>query len=203
VGSLETMEFVARHRYAYMGIPYFHIDFFKKTYRLFKRACEKEGYQAHPEQMGLLMPIYVGETDEEARREFEEHFWYFQRKLIPGILLSPPGYTSVQSALRIFKGVESSFISGVKTWDDVEAGSFATVGSPETVFEKLAGHLTDLGAGNLLTLMQLGNMPSDKARANMTRFAEQVMPRLAEAFPDAAEPVPQQVAFPDEHLAVA
>jgi len=29
------------------------------------------------------------------------------------------------------------------------------------------------------------------------------MPRLAEAFPDAAEPVPQQVAFPDEQLAVA
>jgi alkanesulfonate monooxygenase SsuD/methylene tetrahydromethanopterin reductase-like flavin-dependent oxidoreductase (luciferase family) len=203
VGSLETMEFVARHRYAYMGIPYFHIDFFKKTYALFKRACEQQGYRAHPEQMGLLMPIYVGETDEQARREFEEHFWYFKRKLIPGILLSPPGYTSVQSALRIFKGVESSFISGVETWDDVEAGSFATVGSPETVFEKLSEHLTDLGAGNLLTLMQLGNMPSDKARANMARFAEQVMPRLAEAFPDSAEPVPQQVAFPDEQLAVA
>ena len=150
--------------------------------------------------MGLLMPIYVGETDEQARREFEEHFWYFKRKLIPGILLSPPGYTSVQSALRIFKGVESSFISGVETWDDVEAGSFAIVGSPETVFEKLSEHLTDLGAGNVLSLMQLGNMPSDKARANMERFAEQVKPRLAEAFPDVGDP-PQQVAFPDEQLA--
>jgi hypothetical protein len=37
----------------------------------------------------------------------------------------------------------------------------------------------------------------------MERFAEQVMPRLARDFPDAAEPVPQQVAFPDEQLAAA
>src|ERR671935_2427135 len=203
VGSLETMEFVAKHRYAYMGIPYFHIDFFKKTYALFKKACEKEGYEAHPEQMGLLMPIYVGETDEQARREYERHFWYFKRKLIPGILLSPPGYTSVQSALRISKGIESSFISGVETWDDVQRGTFAVCGSAETVYEKLAGHLTDLGSGNLLTLPQMGNMPPEKARANMERFAEQVMPRLAAEFPDASEPPPVQMAFPDEQLAAA
>jgi alkanesulfonate monooxygenase SsuD/methylene tetrahydromethanopterin reductase-like flavin-dependent oxidoreductase (luciferase family) len=201
VGSLETMDFVAKHRYCYMGIPYFHIEFFKKTYGLFKKACEKEGYTAHPEQMGLLMPVYVGETDEQARREYEEHFWYFKRKLIPGLLLSPPGYTSPQSAVRVFKGVETQFISGVETWDDVQRGTFAVCGSPDTVFEKLAEHNHELGAGNLLTLLQIGNMPHDKARANMERFAEQVMPRLREEFPDAAEPLPTPIAFPDEQLA--
>jgi alkanesulfonate monooxygenase SsuD/methylene tetrahydromethanopterin reductase-like flavin-dependent oxidoreductase (luciferase family) len=203
VGSLETMEFVARHRYAYMGIPYFHIDFFKKTYGLFRQACEREGYDAHPEQMGLLMPVYVGETDAQARAEYEEHFWYFKRKLIPGLLLSPPGYTSVQSAIRVYKGVESSFIAGVETWEDVQRGTYAVVGSPDTVYETLATHLRDLGAGNLLTLLHLGNMPPEKARANMERFAEQVMPRLAHEFPNPAEPPPQQVALPDEQLAVA
>lgn len=201
VGSLETMEFVAKRRYAYMGIPYFKIDFFKKTYGLFKQACEREGYEAHPEQMGLLMPIYVGETDAQARAEFEEHFWYFKRRLIPGILLSPPGYTSVQSALRIYKGIESSFIQGVETWEDVEAGTYAVVGSADTVFEKLAEHNTDLGAGNLLSLLQLGNMPPEKARANMERFAEQVAPRLRQQFPDADEPPPAPVPFPDEAVA--
>ena len=203
VGSLETMEFVAKRRYAYMGIPYFHIDFFKKTYGLFKQACEREGYEAHPEQMGLLMPIYVGETDDQARAEFEEHFWYFKRKLIPGLTLAPPGYTSIQSAMRVFRSVDKLFISGVESWEDVERGTYAVVGSPDTVYEKLAQHNEELGAGNLLGLFQLGNMPADKARANMARFAEQVMPRLAERFPDAAEGPPAQVAFPDEQLAAA
>jgi alkanesulfonate monooxygenase SsuD/methylene tetrahydromethanopterin reductase-like flavin-dependent oxidoreductase (luciferase family) len=200
VGSLETMEFVAKRRYAYMGIPYFHIDFFKKTYGLFKQACEREGYEAHPEQMGLLMPIYVGETDAQARAEFEQHFWYFKRKLIPGLTLSPPGYTSVQSAIRIFSALEEKFIVGVESWEDLEAGSYAIVGSPDTVFEKLAEHIHDLGAGNLLGLLQLGDMPDEKVRGSMTRFAEQVIPRLRAEFPDSAEPPPAPVPFPDEQL---
>ena len=32
-GSLETIEFVAQRRYAYMGIPYFHIDVFRARLR--------------------------------------------------------------------------------------------------------------------------------------------------------------------------
>src|SRR5207245_1561404 len=59
VGSLETMEFVARHHYAYMGIPYFHIDVFKRSFRLFREACQAQGYEADPLQAGWLVPIYV------------------------------------------------------------------------------------------------------------------------------------------------
>ena len=66
-GSLETMEFVARHRYAYMGIPYFHLDVFKRNFSMFRDACEAEGYEADPLQLGWLVPIYVAETDEQAR----------------------------------------------------------------------------------------------------------------------------------------
>ena len=40
-GSLETIELVAERRYAYMGIPYFHIDVFKKTFDQFRDACAK------------------------------------------------------------------------------------------------------------------------------------------------------------------
>src|SRR5438876_11054887 len=76
VGSLETMEFVARHHYAYMGIPYFHISVFERTFRLFREACEREGYEPDPIQQGWLVPICVAETDEEARREYEEHRVY-------------------------------------------------------------------------------------------------------------------------------
>src|SRR6266702_8059035 len=50
-GSLETIEFVAQRRYAYMGIPYFHIDTFKRVFGLFREACNKAGYEAKPEQM--------------------------------------------------------------------------------------------------------------------------------------------------------
>ncbi len=90
----------------------------------------------------------------------------------------------------------ASFASNLDTWDQVDDGQYVIYGSPDTVYEKLEQHLTRLGAGNLLGLFQLGNMPDGKARASMGRFAEQVMPRLDERFPDAAEPPPTQVAFP-------
>jgi alkanesulfonate monooxygenase SsuD/methylene tetrahydromethanopterin reductase-like flavin-dependent oxidoreductase (luciferase family) len=198
-GSIETMEFVAKRRYAYMGIPYFHIDFFKKNYAMFREICEKEGYRAHPEQMGLLMPIYVAETDARAREQYERHFWYFKNKLIPGLTLSPPGYTSVKSALRIFKSLQDgkTFINHCETWQDVEKGCFAIVGSPETVAEKIIEHCRDIGCGNMLGLFQLGSMPHEMARENARRYAETVMPIVNAALPNSREPMPASNPFPD------
>ena len=97
-GSLETIEFVAQRRYAYMGIPYFHINVFERVFDQFREACHKAGYTAAPEQMGWGVPIYVAETDAQARSEFEPHFWYFIKNLLKNITLAPPGYTS--AALR-------------------------------------------------------------------------------------------------------
>lgn len=182
-GSVETVEFVARHRYAYMGIPYFHIDVFKRMFRMFREACEAEGYEADPHQQGWLVPIYVAETDEQARREYEEHLWYFVKRLLPGITIQPPGYTSVRSLENILKGA-GTFMLNLETWDQVEAGQYAIVGSPETVYDKLVANLGALGTGNLLGLFQLGSLPHDLTRESMGLFAEQVMPRLREEFPE-------------------
>jgi alkanesulfonate monooxygenase SsuD/methylene tetrahydromethanopterin reductase-like flavin-dependent oxidoreductase (luciferase family) len=183
VGSLETMQFVARKKYAYMGIPYFHIDVFKRNFAFFRECCEKEGYRAEPRQMGFLSPIYVADTDEEARRQFEPHLWYFVRKLLKGLTMSPPGYTSVKSAFKILEAFkEKQFMSSCETWADIERGEFALVGSPKTVRDKLIYHLKDLGAGNVLGLFQIGTLPGDLTRRNMELFAKEVMPAVRREF---------------------
>ena len=78
-GSLETIDFVAQRRYPYMGIPYFHIDVLQGAFAMFREACQHAGYDAPPAQMGWGVPIYVAETDTQAREEFEPHFWYFAK----------------------------------------------------------------------------------------------------------------------------
>lgn len=181
-GSLETVEFVARHRYAYMGIPYFHLSVFEKMFNLMRDACEREGYTADPLQLGWLVPIFVAETDAEARRRFEEHFWYFVKRLLPGISISPPGYTSIRSVENILKG-GATFAEFLETWDQVVEGQYAIVGSPETVREKLLENIERLGVGNLLGLFQLGTLPADDTRRNLELFAAEVMPALWERFP--------------------
>ncbi|MBI3407863.1 MAG: LLM class flavin-dependent oxidoreductase [Planctomycetes bacterium] len=155
VGSLETIEFVAQRRFAYMGVPYFHIDVFRRVFAQFREACQKAGYTADPEQMGWGVPVYVAETDRQAREEFEPHLWYFIRNHLKGIGLTPPGYTSPKSALAILKN-QDKFIYAQKSWDDIEKGIFAIVGSPATVRQKLCQYQKELGVGVILTGCQTG-----------------------------------------------
>jgi alkanesulfonate monooxygenase SsuD/methylene tetrahydromethanopterin reductase-like flavin-dependent oxidoreductase (luciferase family) len=181
IGSLETMEFVAKRRYAYMGIPYFHFRVFERNFKGFRDACEREGYSPDPEQMGWLVPVYVAESDARAREEYEEHLWYFARRLLPGIDMNPPGYTSAKSAVRIIQA-KGDFMLSAQSWEDIEEGSYAIVGSPETVREKLAANIEKLGVGNLLLLLQLGSLPADLTRKNTDLFAAEVMPYLRKEF---------------------
>jgi alkanesulfonate monooxygenase SsuD/methylene tetrahydromethanopterin reductase-like flavin-dependent oxidoreductase (luciferase family) len=182
-GSLETMEFVAAHRYAYMGIPYFHRSVFERTFGLFRDACEREGYTADPLQSGWLTPIYVADTDEAARAEYESHFWYWVRRLLPGITITPPGYTSVRSLESQMKGA-GTFAVNLQTWDEVVEGRYAIVGSPDTVFAQLEECLSSFGTGNLLGLFQLGTLPAAETRRNLELFSSEVMPRLRHRFPE-------------------
>ena len=65
-----------------------------------------------------------------------------------------------------------TWVAGCETWEDVEKGCFAIVGSPETVADRIIEHAGEIGCGNLLGLFQLGDMPADKARENARRYAE-------------------------------
>ncbi len=179
-GSKETIEFVAQRRFGYMGIPYFHIDFFKKNFDAFREACQRNGYTASPSQLGWLVPIYVAETDEQAWEEYQPHLWYFTQKLLKGLVVLPPGYTSPRSAAGIHRAL-SKFLSNAKSREEIEQGAYAIIGSPETVRDRLIELAKYLGVGNLLGLFQLATLPADLTRKNMTLFAEQVMPQVRAA----------------------
>jgi alkanesulfonate monooxygenase SsuD/methylene tetrahydromethanopterin reductase-like flavin-dependent oxidoreductase (luciferase family) len=176
VGSFETIELVAKRRYCYMGIPYFHIDVFKKTFDQFRDACAKAGYTAAPEQMGWGVPIYVAETDKQAREEFEPSLRYFVKNLFKGLQLSPPGYTSPKSAAAILKN-RPRFLAYQESWDDIEKGVYAIVGSPETVRQKLTEYQKQLGCGVILTGCQTGTLSHELARKSMEMLAKEVLPK--------------------------
>jgi alkanesulfonate monooxygenase SsuD/methylene tetrahydromethanopterin reductase-like flavin-dependent oxidoreductase (luciferase family) len=181
VGSIETMELVAERGYSYMGIPYFHISVFQRNYDMFREVADKIGKTVDPMQLGWLVPIYVADTDEEARREYEQHLWYFAHKLLKGITITPPGYTSARSYQRIIEAAPT-FMRYQETWDQIDEGAYAIVGSPATVRDKLIDHMGKLGAGNLLGIFQLGSLPHDLTVKSMTLFGEKVLPALRAHF---------------------
>ncbi|MGD9764081.1 MAG: LLM class flavin-dependent oxidoreductase [Candidatus Binatia bacterium] len=180
-GSIETLEFCAKHRYAFMGIPYFHRRVFERNFDAMREICAKEGYTPDPEQLGWLTPVYVADTDAQAWAEYESHLFYFIDRLLKGVLVFPPGYTTARSLVRMSQ-VRNDFIMTCRTRQDIEAGDFAIVGSAATVREKMAERIERYGAGNILSLLHLGTLPADLTRRNMELYATEVVPFLRRRF---------------------
>ena len=105
------------------------------------------------------------------------------KKLLPGINITPPGYTSARSVIGIAKAMKT-FAMNLETWEQVEEGSYAIVGSVDTVRRKMAEMIRYLGVGTVLCLCQLGTLPADLTRRNMTLMAEEVMPWLRRELAD-------------------
>ena len=64
------MEWVAEKKYAYMVLPTLApFELRRQAAEYFSACCEKAGYTVRHSQIGWGIGIYVGETDEEARRE--------------------------------------------------------------------------------------------------------------------------------------
>jgi hypothetical protein len=55
---------------------------------------------------------------------------------------------------------------------------FIIGGSPATVADRLIDAAKTLRVGNLHALLQIGSMPHELTKKNITLFAEEVMPRI-------------------------
>ena len=156
--------------------------------------------------MGILLSVYVGESDATARAECEEGVWYFLKNCLKGHLRTEgrqltfgPGVPYIPTkAWRQY--LETSkpgrkLLGDADTWEELESSNSIIVGGPDTVYERLRELVDSSNVGNLLIQFHIGNMSDDITRGSMTRFAEQVAPRLrdysarvfAERFPESEE----------------
>jgi hypothetical protein len=94
----------------------------------------------------------------------------------------PPGY-STEATLRsgLSSQVSAAALRAVarptEMNDLVDAG-YIVIGSPKQVIEQMIELSENLNVGNLMLLMQFGNMNKELTRYNSKLFAEQVMPTL-------------------------
>jgi pimeloyl-ACP methyl ester carboxylesterase len=138
------------------------------------------GYEPHPEQLGWVAPVYVGETDkkavEEARGPIE---WYFRKSLRqpPGAGL-PPGYMSTESLrTALTKGRVPSFDHSI---EELIAGGYIIVGSPSTVAERIHELQETLGFGQLGANIPVGTVSRQQTRESTDAFAKEVIPLFRE-----------------------
>ena len=180
-GSSETMEWVAKQKYTYMVLPTLApFELRRQAAEYFSGCCDKAGYTVRHDQIGWGIGIYVGETDEAARREYEPHYWYYARNLLktaPQFAL-PPGHTSLASTMGMMERRLKSRPGNLATWDEVDKAGYVVVGSPETVRQRLEDYAQRVGFGLLIANFSVGNAPREYTEKSMRLFAEKVMPKL-------------------------
>jgi len=185
--SAETMAEVARRGYTYFLSTRAHLSVTKQAADRFAKQIEAHGGRFDPFRMGLLLTVYVGETDEAAREESQEAIFYFLRNCLKGhlrrkgrMLTFAPGATSASSWESFLKVSDPSapMLGDAKDWEELERMGSIIVGSPETVRRRLWQYIQDCRVGMFLIQFHVGNLSYDLTLKSQRLFATQVMPEL-------------------------
>ena len=178
-GSKETIDWAAHpdRRYTYLQ-TFSPAKVVARYLKMYRDTCEGYGYQAKDSQLGWAVPVFVGESDESARRAAKPHFEAFRNVFVkmPLEMLLPPGYTSRESLKNVMKAKAQMF-GDVTLEQAVELGLFVC-GSPATVKAAFEKHWSEMRFGNLLVMCQFGTLPADLTKKNLELFARDVLPAL-------------------------
>ena len=182
MGSRETVVWASapERKYPFM-VTFSPESAVVRYHNMYREAAQAHGYTASGGQLGWATPIYVAESDEQARDEakagIESLFNNFLS--MPWEMLLPPGYTSNTSMKATMK-----LRPALGAWprrqtiDELIASGTIVVGSPATVREKIERIREQTGFDILIALLQFGVLPDHLARRNMEMFAGEVMPKL-------------------------
>ena len=182
-GSLETWDFCIEQDYVYCYLSYSGYKVGKLVLDGFWEELDKQGKEFNPYHAGFLQLVAVSERDDQSE-EYKDDIEYFFKKClhIPAPYASAPGYRTLRS---VQSGVSHATVSARQnqqspdwTWKDyVEAGN-VIVGSPASVRPQLREAIKELRVGNLMVLLQFGDMPRSRALKNTELFGAEVMPHL-------------------------
>ena len=178
-GSTETMYWAAEHHYTYLSV-FAPSKLLKRWFDGYREGARAAGYEAPRDKIGILLPIYVAETEKQAHAEGRQHvLWLYHKGLKHKFEhLFPPGYMTDHSWGRFLQSGLGAYAD--VSYEDLVGQGYAVVGSPATVRERLTELAEELGFGLVNALLHIGDMPHDRTIRNMELFAREVMPHFRE-----------------------
>ena len=193
-GSVETWRWCAEMDYVYCYLSYFGYKAGLQTMQGFWEEMKRLGKEPNPYRAGFLQFVGVAETEAEAYELYREPAEYFYGRClhIDPRFAAPPGYTTeatqragIQSqvasaALQNRKALQVS--KSAREFDAILDNGYVIIGTPDQVAEKLRHVIHDLRFGQLMLLLQFGNMDKQLAKYNSRLYAEQVMPQLQDVW---------------------
>jgi alkanesulfonate monooxygenase SsuD/methylene tetrahydromethanopterin reductase-like flavin-dependent oxidoreductase (luciferase family) len=177
--------------YVYCYLSYYGYKIGKATMDGFWEEMDRLGKDRNPYRAGFLQFVGVGESRQHAMDLYAEAAEYFYGNClhIDPRFAGPPGYSTeatqrkgLQSQVAKAAEYSSKFNTLAREMDAIVENGYVIVGSPKEVAEQLREVAVNLNVGNLMMLLQFGNMSKDLCRYNTRLFAEKVRPKLAGLF---------------------
>jgi len=206
-GSVETWRWCAEMDYVYCYLSYYGYKAAKATMQGFWEEMDRLGKDRNPYRAGFLQFVGVAESESQAREIYQEPAEYFYDRClrVSARYANPPGYVT-EATQRA--GVESQIAAAAaggpdsvantsarpgiqkvnlidknaREMDAIVDNGYVIIGSPDQVAEQLREVVHDLRFGQLMLLLQFGNMSKDAANNNTRLYAEKVMPQLADVW---------------------
>ena len=151
--SPDNIRWIADHQYvkACLLQPY---EAQEEQFRVYRERCADQGLpEPGPDKFAFLCLAYVGETDEQARKEGKALMWYLDDVRHPGFY-NPPGYNPPEATARTLMGPGTRRELG--SWEELNEKGMAIWGSPDTVIKKIKYLHERCQVGHLLLMMQAG-----------------------------------------------
>ena len=189
-GSIETYDFCIDNTYSYSYLSfggYLRGKALMDGY--WNRVAERNTPDTSPYRAGFAQFICVADTDADAERLYAKHAHYFYNRCLhvfPGFA-DAPGYRTIKTMQKgILNQYAPTKIFEEVPWGELIESGRVIAGSPETVRQRMEDLIKGLRVGNVFCLMQMGDMPKDKVQHSTRLFAEQVIPKLRNVFPEYA-----------------
>jgi alkanesulfonate monooxygenase SsuD/methylene tetrahydromethanopterin reductase-like flavin-dependent oxidoreductase (luciferase family) len=195
-GSVETWRWCAEMDYVYCYLSYYGYKAGHQTMHGFWNEMDKLGKDRNPYRAGFLQFVGVAESRQQAMDLYTEPAEYFYGRClhIDPRFATPPGYTTeatqragiegmVQKAANVADYGNKMKLKATKMQDIVDGG-YVIIGSPDEVAEQIREVAKGLNVGHLMLLLQFGNMSKATTHYNTRMFAEKVMPRVKDLFPE-------------------
>jgi len=190
-GSIETWRWCAEMDYVYCYLSYYGYKAGQATMDGFWEEMARLGKDRNPNRAGFLQFVGVAETRDKALELYSEAAEYFYGRClhIDPRFAGPPGYSTeatqragMQSQVLKAASYSEKFKARPTEMKDLVDAGYVIIGSPDEVAEQLREVAVNLNVGNLMLLLQFGNMSKSTSKYNTKLFAEQVAPKLKGLF---------------------
>jgi alkanesulfonate monooxygenase SsuD/methylene tetrahydromethanopterin reductase-like flavin-dependent oxidoreductase (luciferase family) len=190
-GSVETWQWCAEMDYVYCYLSYYGYKIGRATMDGFWNEMAKLGKDRNPYRAGFLQFVGVGESRQHAMDLYGESAEYFYGNClhIDPRFAAPPGYATeatqrmgLESQVAKAASYSDKFNKLAREMDAIVENGYVIIGSPDEVAEQLREVAVSLNVGNLMLLLQFGNMGKELTKYNSRLFAERVLLKLQPLF---------------------